>query len=490
MSHHYPLSIKDLCSRYRETTPSERENNIILLPEDDISRHIEPFAGIWLPIDTKDWQEAERYATTVYHELFETYKKRVKLKKETKESYGFSRNAGKILWDIALAIVTGVWKVKGYFPFQVHHPERIINAPMYEDRIVEQWLIEKYFVPVLTPVIYSDNFACQKFKGPDLAREEVARWLKEMYEKYGVAFYIYQFDCRKYFDNISHDAALEMFRQYGVCDFALCIYKTILDSYHETADMEECYAARDNEKGKYGMPKGNLPSQWTGVMYLNLLDHALAKSGICEHNGIYMDDGICICKDRAHARKAQHFVENFITQCHLAIRLNEKKTNIYPMSRGITFCGWHYRFDEKGELYVNEKKSKFREQEKKLDKTWAAYRKGHITPKKAMQKRNGIIAYTSKETDSDRIAHLFLKKYQLFEGEYDKYYKGKHNPLGLKNVKKADVQKKISAYAEKEKLIKSYCDDMIVFEEIDRGENAERILEESENCFSGYPTAT
>ena len=147
-------------------------------------------------------------------------------------------------------------------------------------------------------------------------------------------------------------------------------------------------------------------------------------------------------------------------------------------------------FDEKGELQVNEKKSKFREQEKKLDKTWAAYRKGHITPKKAMQKRNGIIAYTSKETDSDRIAHLFLKKYQLFEGEYDKYYKGKHNPLGLKNVKKADVQKKISAYAEKEKLIKSYCDDMIVFEELDRGENAERILKESENCFSDYPTAT
>ena len=97
-----------------------------VLPVNDISKHISSDRK-WVPV--KDPIEIREYADQVYTELYEVYKERVKTKKQTKEAYLFSREAGLVLWEMAVNIVKGVWTVKGYFPFKVHHPERTINAP-------------------------------------------------------------------------------------------------------------------------------------------------------------------------------------------------------------------------------------------------------------------------------------------------------------------------------------------------------------------------
>ena len=107
----------------------------------DIALHTDS-DGKWIPLS--DPKEIDEYAEQVYLELYEVYKERVKAKKQTKEAYLFSREAGMLLWKISVLVVTGQWNVKGYFKFKVHHPERIINAPFYVDRIVEQWLITIY----------------------------------------------------------------------------------------------------------------------------------------------------------------------------------------------------------------------------------------------------------------------------------------------------------------------------------------------------------
>lgn len=79
----------------------------------------------------------------LYFELYELYKNRLKTKHLTLEAFRFERESASQLAWAAYNIAKGEWKVNGYFPFNVYHPNRVINAPFYQDRIVEQWFVEK-----------------------------------------------------------------------------------------------------------------------------------------------------------------------------------------------------------------------------------------------------------------------------------------------------------------------------------------------------------
>lgn len=398
----------------------------------DIALHTDS-DGKWIPLI--DPKEIDEYAEQVYLELYEVYKERVKTKKQTKEAYLFSREAGMLLWKISVLVVTGQWNVKGYFKFKVHHPERIINAPFYVDRIVEQWLIEKYFIPVLEGKIYKYNMACQVDKGPDKTKEYIKSTMEEMYEAFGADYYIFQYDCRKYFDNICHEKALEKFRKYGVCDFALYLYQSIQKSYSLSDEDEDYYGNAKQDGFFYGMPKGNLPSQWTGIMLLNELDWEINFTpDISVENYRYMDDHVSFCIDKAMARKCYHFVENRINKSGYGLMLHPKKTNIFPISRGLTFCGWHFTQDrDTGIVTVTEKQDKKREQLDKLDSIWSHF--DNVGVMKAKEVRYGVVSYFSRGNKSEGLTHQILKKYQLFDGEYDTFYKGKKNPLNIKAAK-------------------------------------------------------
>lgn len=147
-----------------------------------------------------------------------------------------------------------------------------------------------------------------------------------------------------------------------------------------------------------------------------------------------MDDGLCFTADRADARQVLWYIEDFISRNDMGIRLNDQKTNIYPISRGINFCGWRYEMDRFGHIRCTEKNTKKHEQFHRLDKQYEAYEKEHISMEKFIQMRNGTIAYFSKETEGFSLTHKMLQRYQVFDGEYEAFYKGKMNPLGLKNI--------------------------------------------------------
>ena len=54
---------------------------------------------------------------------------------------------------------------------------------------------------------------------------------------------------------------------------------------------------------------------------------------------------------------------------------------------------------------------------------------------KAKEVRYGVVSYFSRGNKSEGLTHQILKKYQLFDGEYDTFYKGKKNPLNIKAAK-------------------------------------------------------
>lgn len=343
----------------------------------------------------------------LYFELFEIYKERLKNKHLTYEAFIFERESAKWLSRVAKEIVDDEFAVKGYFPFQVYHPTRTINAPVYVDRIVEQWFVVKYIQSVFVPQLYKYNMACQAGKGPFLTMDYVVDELTQIYNTYGPNFYIFQYDIEGYFDNIQHEAAKRIMKQIGKEGFKL--YESIVDSF----SIPDSYSSLSDKNHTYGFPKGTLPSQWTGVIYLNDLDLKINDNEKCLFNTRYMDDGLNFFHMKEEATECLKYVENYLKVNDLGIRLHPKKTYIAPISRGFTFCGWRYSYDEDMKLHIRIRNSKKKEMESRLKTISKEVRKGKFPIRKANQIRDGMFAYLSHGTESDKLIKYMMHQYPI-----------------------------------------------------------------------------
>ena len=341
----------------------------------------------------------------LYLELFELYKRRLKSKHLTLEAYLFERESAKNLAVAAHEIKNRTWNVKGYFPFKVYHPTREINAPMYIDRIIEQWFVETYVQPVFKPQLYEFNMACQSGKGPFLTMDYVKAVLSELYSWYGTDFCVFQFDVEGYFDNFRHDTAESIMQEIG--EEGYWIYKKVVDSFKIT----DGYGAVADKDHLYGFPKGNLPSQWTGIILLNELDWELYNDPSCLFNIRYMDDGLNFFHTIEECRTCKDFVEDFLRVNELGIRLHGKKTYYAPISRGFTFCGWRYMMDPDGKIHVRIKNTKKKEMEHRLRIISEEVREGKMSLKKANQIRDGMFEYLSHGTESGPLIRYMKHQY-------------------------------------------------------------------------------
>lgn len=159
------------------------------------------------------------------------------------------------------------FEVKPCFHMQRQGINSTLSAPYYKDRIVEEWLTDRFVKPFLEPKLHPGNVACQEGKGPPEAQKIVKSILEKMYQKYGTDFYVLQCDIQGYYDNVNHERIKEQFS--GMQAMGYILFMNIVDGWKKT----DCYAAENDPTGEYGVPKGNLPSQWIGLACGSCIDH-------------------------------------------------------------------------------------------------------------------------------------------------------------------------------------------------------------------------
>ena len=319
-------------------------------------------------------KNCERLTTeNVYQMLYVCWTNRTKEKRYTYDAFLFEQNVGAELEEKAEQVAKLTWGPGGYKAFQVFHPTRTINAPLYPDRIVEQWLTERYIIPFWEKKILPNNMACQADKGPHKAIEVIKEALTRCYEKYGLNFWFFQGDMQGYYDNISQEYVKRIFE--GMDPYGYFLFCNIVDSWEET----ECYAKQNDPGGKYGFPKGNLPSQWVGITTLNELDHLIDEREDCLFFIRYMDDFLCFFATKKSCICCKTFAENYLAENRLGVRLHPRKTAYAPITRGFNFCGWHYRLREDGSIEVKLRQDKKTLKKKELKAKQKAYASGSIS---------------------------------------------------------------------------------------------------------------
>ena len=205
------------------------------------------------------------------------------------------------------------------------HEKRPLGIPTVRDRVVQTALCN-----VIEP-IYERDFATRSYGfRPGRSCKDALRRVVELLED-GYT-YVVDADLRSYFDTIPQEQLLQHVRT-KVSDGKVV---ALIDAFLKQGVLDE---------GKHwvpeqGTPQGGVLSPLLSNIYLDALDHHMARLGY--EMVRYADDFVILCRSEAEAQAALHAVEQWTRAAELT--LHPDKTRIVDQTKpgGFDFLGYHF----------------------------------------------------------------------------------------------------------------------------------------------------
>jgi RNA-directed DNA polymerase len=210
------------------------------------------------------------------------------------------------------------------------HEQRPLGIPPVRDRVVQTALRN-----VLEPIFERDFAGTSYGFRPGLGcQQAVARVEGLLAEGYT---WCVDADLKSYFDTIPHNRLMALIKQRVVDGNVL----RLLEQYLKAGVMEQLKGWQPTEKGT---PQGAVISPLLANVYLNPLDHEVAKRGW--EMVRYADDFIVLCKTEAEALKVLEHLRQWTGEAGLT--LHPTKTRIVNASaEGFDFLGWTFHNGKK-----------------------------------------------------------------------------------------------------------------------------------------------
>ena len=255
----------------------------------------------------------------------------------------------------------GTYVARPTVKFRISSPKpRDIASITFRDRVYQRSLNDNAVYPIMTRSFIYDNFACQKGKGTDAARNRLKEFLRRYYRKYGHVGYVAQFDIHGYYPNMDHSMTESLFRKKLPPDVAEMVVSILRHQYD----------------GDAGYNPGSQLIQIAGISVLDEFDHFVKEQLHAKFYIRYMDDFLIISNDKEYLEKCRDRIEEFLNG--LKFELNPKKTKIYPIADGIDFLGFTYHLTKTGKVLLFVKSSNVKREKKKLRRLVAKSKGGGI----------------------------------------------------------------------------------------------------------------
>lgn len=291
--------------------------------------------------------------------LYLAYCKARRGKQTKKEVIRFSENLDKNLLQLRSEILEGNVDVGHYHFFKIYDPkERLICAASFRERVLHHAIMNVCH-PYFDRRLIADTYATRKGKGVFAALDKVEKAVAQ-------CRYVVKLDFRKYYDSISHDVLKHHLQKMFKDKRLLRIFGLIIDSYHV-------------DEG-YGLPIGNLTSQYFANTYLAELDHKCKEIWKVKYYVRYMDD--IFMAD--HSKRVLKFCVDKYRAASAELFLNLKPPVFSVSSVGVDFLG--YKMVKGCRSLTGRSKRRFRSKYLKYDRNlkngkWdeATY-KEHILP--------------------------------------------------------------------------------------------------------------
>lgn len=252
----------------------------------------------------------------------------------------FTKQLARNLEKLAAQLKDGVYRPQNVRRVNIPKPgtkeTRPLGIPTVRDRVV-QGALRHVLEPIFEQQFAPHSYGFRPGRGCKDALRRVDKLLKQGYR------YTVDVDLKSYFDTIPHDKLLDEVRKYVGDSRVLALIEAFLKA--EILDGLRPWTPES------GAPQGAVLSPLLSNLYLNELDHQMARSG-CEMTR-YADDLVIQCRSREEAERALALVQAWTTQAGLT--LHPTKTKIVDAETdGFDFLGYrfvkHRRFPRRKSL--------------------------------------------------------------------------------------------------------------------------------------------
>ena len=311
---------------------------------------------------------------------------------------GFVANGLINCLDLKDELTNGTYKISKYTIFTIYEPkERVIVSTRMRDRVFQRSLCDNYLTEAVSKSFVYDNAACQKGKGTDFARKRLKVHLLKFYRKHGRNGYVLKIDLKNFFRSTPHSVAKAAVNKRAKDEWAQERVAEIIDSFNQGEDPE------------VGLGLGSQVTQLIELAVLDDLEHYIKERLKIEHHVRYNDDFILIHHDKDYLIYVKDVIKRKIEE--KGLKLNRKKTQIFPLTQAIKFLGFRFKLTETGKVLMLILPKKVTHERRKLRKLVHKVKQGEMTREKADECYKSWRAHASKGN-----SHNLLKS-------MDRYYK-------------------------------------------------------------------
>jgi RNA-directed DNA polymerase len=241
----------------------------------------------------------------------------------------FIRRLPDSIWELSDQIKAGTYQPQAIR--RVHIPKpgtaetRPLGIPTVRDRVVQAAIVN-----VIEP-IFERDFAEQSYgfrpgRGCQDALRRVDQLLQAGYT------HVVDADLKGYFDSIPHDRLMDRLKE-KIADGQVL---SLIERFFKAKIMDEL----SQWTPKSGVPQGAVLSPLLSNVYLDPLDHLMARKGFQMVR--YADDFVILCRTAEEAQRAMGLVQAWVAENELT--LHPTKTRIVDAHRdGFDFLGYHFQ---------------------------------------------------------------------------------------------------------------------------------------------------
>ena len=265
----------------------------------------------------------------------QTCKKNVGWKDSVAHFYNHSLSS---VYKLIQIINKDDYRISPYSVFIINEPKtRKITSTRFKDRVFQRSLCDNYLTNEISRNFIPNNFACQKGKGTDRARECLAKLLRRFYDEHGVNGYTLKVDIHDYFGSTQHEVAIKAVNDRVRDEWACQEVKRIIESFNTDGDYTK------------GIGLGSQVSQLIQLAVLDDIDHYITEKLGIKLYVRYMDDFILIHEDKEYLKICLKRIRRRLMR-KTKLEISSKKTKISKITQPLHFLGFSYQLHETGKV--------------------------------------------------------------------------------------------------------------------------------------------
>lgn len=279
---------------------------------------------------------------------------------------GWTKNGLVNCHKLRKQLLEETYKIDRYNIFIIYEPKkREIVSTRMKDRVFQRSLTDTYLYDTVTASFIYDNCACQIGKGTDFARKRLKAHMQRYFRKHGPQGYVASGDIKDYFGSTPHEVACKSVTKNIKDEWAKDHAQKIVRSFNQGPDPSK------------GLGLGSQITQLSQLSVLNGMDHFIKEELKIKYYVRYMDDFHMLHPDKEYLKECISKIKGRLEE--LSLKLNTKKTQIYPIRHGIRFLGFCFHLSETGGIIMKLKKENVSHERRKLKRMAGLVKAGKMT---------------------------------------------------------------------------------------------------------------